>query len=494
MFVRLLISFVALGYLFTGLAHAQQPNVLLVIADDLGVDSLNLYLATDGSPTPTLDSLANTGVRFTNCWGSPTCSPARAQILTGRYGFRTGVGIVGSVPSVNEGTIAQALQTAGYATGCFGKWHLSDSTNGNRNNPNLMGFDQYSGSLSGGIPDYFSWTKVENGVVVNGPNNPVTNYATSENASDASNWIQQQGNNPWFCWVAFNAPHTPFHLPPANLHTANLSGTPADISANPRDYYLAMVEALDTEIGRMLNEIDPVVRANTVVVFIGDNGTPGSATPTPRVQRGAKGSLYEGGVRIPCIVSGANVVTPGRSHDALVSLVDVFKTLLDLAGLDASVIPAGAATDSRSFAPYVTDPIAPNIHTCQFTEQFVQPGATPGNNDGKTVKLGDWKLIRFDDGTESLYNLPNENTDLTDGSLNPTEQANYDALNSKLDAILASPILGDVNLDRVVDFLDIAPFISVLSAAVYQTEADCDLNGTVNFQDISFFIALLSSQ
>lgn len=494
MFVRLLISFVVLGYLSTGQAHAQQPNVLLVIADDLGIDSLNLYLATDGSPTPTLDSLANTGVRFTNCWGCPTCSPARAQILTGRYGFRTGVGIVGSVPSLTEGTIAQAFQSAGYATGCLGKWHLANGTNGNRDNPNLMGFDHYSGNLGGGVSDYFSWTKVENGVNINPPNNPVTNYVTSETASDASNWIQQQGNNPWFCWVAFNAPHTPLHRPPPTLHTANLTGTTDDIAANPRDYYLAMVEAMDTEIGRMLNEIDPAVRANTVVVFVGDNGTPGSTTPRPRILRGAKGTLFEGGVNIPCIVSGASVVTPGRTHDGLISLVDIFKTLLDLAGLDASVIPTGAATDSRSFAPYVTDPIAPNIHTCQFTEQFVEPGSTPGNNDGKIVKLGDWKLIRFDDGTENLYNLPNENTNLADGSFTPTQQANYDALNSKLDAILASPLLGDVNLDRVVNFLDIAPFISVLSAAVYQTEADCDLNGAVNFLDISPFIALLSGQ
>jgi arylsulfatase A-like enzyme len=492
-FVRLLISFVIFGCLSTGQACAQQPNVLLVIADDLGVDSLNLFLSADGPPTPTLDSLANTGVRFINCWGSPTCSPARAQILTGRYGFRTGVGNVGSVPSQDEGTIAQAFQAAGYATGCLGKWHLSNATNGNRDHPNIAGFDHYAGNLGGGLSDYFSWPKIENGSVANGPNNPVTNYATSEVASDASNWIQQQGNNPWFCWVAFNAPHTPFHLPPANLHTATLSGTANDIAANPRDYYLAMVEAMDTEIGRMLNEMDPAVRANTVVVFIGDNGTPNSATPTPRVLQGAKGSLFEGGVNIPCIVSGAGVVTPGRTHDALISVVDVFKTLLDLAGLNASVIPAGAATDSRSFAPYVADPNATVIHTCQFSETFAEPTSSPGRNDGKTVKLGDWKLIRNDNGTEGLYNLPNEALNLADGSLTATEQANYDALNLKLDGILAGPLLGDVSLDGTVNFLEITPFISVLSSGGFQVEADCDQNGAVNFLDISPFIATFQS-
>ena len=496
MIVRLLILMLMLGCISSGQVWAQQPNVLLVIADDLGNDSLNLFLATDGPPTPTLDSLSNTGVRFTNCWGSPSCAPARAQLLTGRYGFRTGVGTVGSVPSLDEGTIAQAFNAAGYASGCFGKWHLANNTNGNRNNPNLMGFDHYSGSLSGGIPDYFSWTKVENGVVTNGPTNPETEYATSVTASDASNWIQQQGTNPWFCWVAFNAPHSPFHLPPANLHTATtLSGTAADIAANRRDYYLAMVEAMDTEIGRILTEMDPAVRANTVVVFVGDNGTPGGLNPIPRVVRGSKGTLFEGGVNIPCIVSGAGVVTPGRTHDGLLSLVDVFTTLLDLAGLNASVIPDGAATDSRSFAPYVTDPNATVVHTCQFSEAFAAPTSTPGNNDGKTVRSGDWKLIRFDDGTTNLFNFPNENLNLSDGSLTPVEQANFDALNLKLDCILAGPILlGDVNLDVVVDFLDISPFIEALTSGNYQHEVDCDQNGIVDFFDISPFIAILSGQ
>jgi arylsulfatase A-like enzyme len=492
--VRLLISLVLLSCLLIGQACAQQPNILLVIADDLGSDSLDLFLGNSGPPTPTLDSLANAGVRFSNCWGSPTCSPARAQILTGRYGFRTGVGTVGSVPSLDEGTVAQAFKAAGYATGCLGKWHLADATNGNRSNPNLMGFDHYSGSLGGGVPDYFSWTKVQNGAVANGPNNLNTNYVTSETATDASNWIAQQGNNPWFCWVAFNAPHTPLHSPPSNLHTSSLLGTEADILANPRDYYLAMVEAMDTEIGRMLSEMDPAVRANTVVVFVGDNGTPTNVTPTPRVHRGSKGTLFEGGVNIPCMVSGASVVSPGRTHDGLVSLVDVFTTLLDLAGLDASFIPNGAAIDSRSFAPYVTDPNASIIHTCQFSEQFSDPSSTPGNSEGKTVKLGDWKLIRFDDGDESFYNLPNENSNLADGSLTSTEQTNYDALNSKLDSILANPLLGDVDLSGVVDFSDIPAFISVLIAGDYQVEADCNEDRLVDFADIESFVAILQSQ
>ncbi len=494
MIFRIVITFAVLGCFSTAQVSAQQKNVLLLVADDLGVDSLNLFMATDGPPTPTLDSLAGAGVRFTNCWGSPTCSPARAQILTGRYGFRTGVGEVGGTPALDEGTVAQAFQTAGYATGCFGKWHLSGTSNGGNDNPNLMGFDHYCGAIGGGVTDYSQWVKVENGVVVNNRRNPVTEYVTSVTASDASNWIQQQGANPWFAWVAFNAPHSPWHLPPNDLHTANLSGTDADIAANPRDYYLAMVEAMDTEIGRLLNELDPAVRANTVVVFVGDNGTPTMTLPAGTSLRGSKGTLFEGGVKIPCIVSGADITSPGRTHDGLISLVDVFTTVLDLAGQSAGVIADGAATDSRSFAPYVVDPAADVIHTCQFSERFVSPGSTPSNNDGKTVKQDGWKLIRFDDGTENLFNLANENRNLFDESLTQVQQTNYDALTEKLDNILNGPFqLGDVNLDGVTDFGDIMPFINVLSNNGYQTEADCDQSGAVNLLDIAPFIDLLSA-
>ena len=493
MFFRFFSLLIVSGCVWTGHAFAQTstPNVLLMIADDLGSDSLNLFSGIDGSPTPTLDSLANTGVRFTNCWGSPSCAPARAQILTGRYGFRTGVGHVGAVPALDEGTIAQAFQTGGYATGCFGKWHLANATNGNRDNPNLMGFDHYSGNLGGGVQSYFSWTKVTNGAFVNNANNPETNYATSQVATEASTWIQQRGNEPWFCWVAFNAPHLPFHLPPSNLHSSNLSGTNADIATNPRAYYLAMVEAMDTEIGRILEEMNPTVRDNTVVVFVGDNGTPGQAPPNTRIFNGSKGSLFEGGVRIPCIVSGSNVQSPGRTNDGLVSLVDLFTTLLDLAGLNESLIPDGAATDSQSFASHLSDPNAPIVHTCQFSERFEEPST---RNDGKTLKLGDWKLIRNDNGAESFFNLPDEDTNLADGSLTPMEQTQFELLNNKLDNLLSDALLGDVNRDEAVGFSDIPPFISLLISGTYQLEADCNQNGLVDFADIPVFINILIGQ
>ena len=150
-------------WLASGAALAGQ-NVLLVIADDYGADAMGLYSSAETAPTPTLDALAATGVRFTNCWANPVCSPTRASILTGRHAFRTGVGAPGHVIGLNEFTVAQALGDAGYGTACIGKWHLSDDTNGGADNPNLMGFDHYSGNTGGALGNYYRWDKTVNGV------------------------------------------------------------------------------------------------------------------------------------------------------------------------------------------------------------------------------------------------------------------------------------------------------------------------------------------
>lgn len=128
-----------------------QDNILLIIADDIGADSFSLYSPADTAPTPNIDAIANQGVRFTNAWSNPSCTPTRATILTGRYGFRTGIGAPGDQVRQNEFTIPNALSQAGYATACFGKWHLGGNTNGGDDNPNLMGFDHFEGSPSGAV-------------------------------------------------------------------------------------------------------------------------------------------------------------------------------------------------------------------------------------------------------------------------------------------------------------------------------------------------------
>jgi len=415
---------------------AAEQNVLLIIADDYGADAMGLYSSAETAPTLTLDTLAAGGVRFTNCWANPVCSPTRASILTGRHGFRTGVGFPGDVVDLNEFTIADAMSNAGYATACIGKWHLSNRTNGDVDNPNLMGFDYYSGNTGGALGDYFAWDKTVNGVTTT-----VDNYATSENVDDAIVWIDGQDANPWFLWLAFNAAHTPFHLPPNDLHSYDdLPNTAEDIDSNPVPYFHAMIEAMDTEINRLLSSMDPEVAANTTVIFIGDNGTPGKVSP--EIVRDAKGSLYEGGVWVPCIVSGPAVAGPvNRTNDALVHVVDIFDTVLEFAGVDAATaIPVGTQIDSRSFAPYLADPDLASIHTYSFAERFSQDGAA---EDGKTIRNESYKLIRFDDGQEEFFDIandPTESRDLLAGgrTLRGARKSNYEALVESLDTLLDS--------------------------------------------------------
>ena len=412
---------------------AKADNVLLIIADDLGADSMGLFSAAlDTAPTPNLDSLAANGVRFTQCWGNPSCAPSRASLLTGRHGFRTGVGTPGDAIDLSESTIADAFNSAGYGTACVGKWHLANNQNGGETNPNMMGFDHYSGPVfGGGINNYFSWPKVVNGQSQQGN---TTTYATTENVNDALTWIGGQQND-WFLWLAFNAPHTPFHLPPNNLHTYNLSGTNADISNNPELYYKASIEAMDTEIGRLLSSIDPAVLAETTVIFIGDNGTPTNVSPG--TVRGAKSSLWEGGVHVPCIVSGPAVSgSLNRTNDETIMFVDFFKTMLEAAGLNVDDhIPDGAATDSISFAAHLTDENAPSTHTFQFSTRFANPA---NRRDGRAIATDDFKLILYDNGNEEFFDRTDEFTNLFDGNIGPMRMRILDEL-LELMAIVVDP-------------------------------------------------------
>ena len=143
-------------------------------------------------------------------------------------------------------------------------------------------------------------------LTINGVTNRSTEYHTSAITDLAIDWIDSQAR-PWFLWLAYVAPHTPFHMPPEGLHTQSLSGTDADISANPRDYYLAAIEAMDTEIGRLLSGMSEAERDNTLVIYMGDNGTPSRAADRSVYADGTKGSFTEGGLRVPMVVSGKGV-------------------------------------------------------------------------------------------------------------------------------------------------------------------------------------------
>ena len=356
----------------------QPGNVLVLLADDMGVDQLRLYgQGMDYPPTPNLEILAASGVVFRNAWSEPTCSPTRAALMTGRHGFRHSIGVAVDPFAdsfglrASEVTLPEMLDlgTGGrYAHALIGKWHLSPLAAGDLT-PNQAGFGHFAGSLEGQIINYVNWRRVVDGVPAMS-----SRYATSAAVDDALAWIGQQ-NGPWLCFVSFQAPHAPFHAPPASLHTQNLPSGPPKSSCgqptgnDPRPYYKAMVQALDTEIGRLLASLPARELAQTTILFLADNGSdPCVAAP---VTNRAKSTLYQGGIHVPLLAAGYRV---GRGvSDALVTSSDLFATVAELAGVDLAATLPGHEHDSISFAPSLADP-AVGLRNFAFAEIFTPNG------------------------------------------------------------------------------------------------------------------------
>ena len=401
-----------LGVFFATLAAPvfAQQNLILIIADDMGTDYCGFYGdGLDTAKMPNIRSLLSRGVRFNTAWSLPICSPARAAMLTGRYPFRTGVGTVitgaanGQLDTaeISIGKLLKHAAPVEYATANIGKWHLHTSTAANRNNPSVLGYDHYSGNFIGQVNDYYNWTKIVDGAAPV----TVTNYATTEQVNDAIDWLGSlDGTKPFFLWQAFNAPHFPFHLPPDSLHTVpGLTGTAQDIMNKRPEYYKAMIEAMDTEIGRLFQWLDAHnLLDSTNIIFIGDNGDDSRITQFPNTVR-TKSTVYENGVHVPMIIAGPAVVSPNRESDALVSTPDLFATILELAGFGdwAAQIPAAKPVDAVSLLPILKNN-STAVRDWIFTEIF---DPTPTPDDGKAIRDLEYKLLRFDDGHEEFYKI-----------------------------------------------------------------------------------------
>jgi len=418
---------------------ATAKNILLVIADDYGADGSSLYNSTSNGaslpPTPTIAALARRGVVFRNAWACPECSPSRAALLTGRYPFRTGIGsVVGmGVPalSASEFTLSDAFSSnpsLGYHLAQFGKWHLGTGANSPNSPRTLGGWTNYAGNLLGQLGTdttaYNDWTKTINGTSTAN----YTSYATTDLVNDAMRWIAARGTNPWFCWVAFNAPHTPLHVPPLNLAPGYATNT--GVSASRRQFE-AMAEAMDTELARLLTAVDT---NKTHIIFLGDNGTINSQLQPPYPSGRGKSTLYEGGIRVPFVIAGPGVVNPGRTNQTPVHVVDLFSTILELAGMNTATTLTNTtnAVDSRSLLPMLQN--QPDIARYNFSE-FYSPMAGVAANSGRTIRNSDYKFITLTNGAQFFFNLPADPYEGTNLLLNPltlTAQSNYNALTMRL--------------------------------------------------------------
>ena len=388
------------------------PNILLVIADDLGLDAFDQYgISTQQPITPILSQLANDGLIFDNAWSSPTCTPTRAGLLTGKYGSKTNMLVPGDVLPVGEISLQSYIRNHlpnKYNDAIIGKWHVGPGAN-DLNHPASFGISHYAGIISGAVADYENWNLVTNGESVN-----ETDYVTSKLVDLAIDWTGEQ-QKPWFLWLAFNAPHTPFHLPPENLHDRELSGSQADIDSNPLPYYFAAIESMDSEIGRLLESLDKETRDNTIIIFMGDNGTPRQVIQQPYSGRQAKGTLYQGGINIPFFISGPGVSRKGEYESSLVNTTDLFSTIASLSGVNVDEI-----NDSISFVNLLNK-TQPSNRNYQFTELRAD------NGENWAISDGEYKLIENEAGDQEFYHLtsdPYEDSDLIISGTAPIEIVN----------------------------------------------------------------------
>lgn len=407
-------------------SRIEPPNVVVIVADDFGVDLLGAYGEGAAPPcTPNLDQLAAQGMLFRNAWTNPLCAASRASLLTGRHAFRVGIGgPTGGAPGLglDEFILPELL---GYESAALGKWGIAGTLG--PAHPNDSGFGHFAGGIQGGLGnDYYDWNKVIDGQTVGS-----TTYATVDTTDEAiESLLTMQG--PWLLWVAYHAPHSPWQEPPPGLcpSIACPQTWCGNLPPNPtnRELAKAMVEAMDTEIGRLLLTLD-AVDPDAWVFFLGDNGTAKQVSEPPFLGSHSKGSLYEGGVRVPLLVRGPGVKQAECA--GLVAGVDLFATLGELARIPA------ATEDSVSMVPYFTDPMLALRETV-YAERFEPNHATlPFANHSRAVRNARYKLIRVTGQPDELYDLEQDPFETNDLLPNPTpeEQAAYDALVAELVAL-----------------------------------------------------------
>ncbi len=311
----------------------KRPNIVIVLTDDQGFGDLSLH-GNVNLKTPNVDSLARAGARFDRFFVCPVCAPTRAEFLTGRYHSRGGVRGVSTGAerlNVDETTIADTFKAAGYATAAFGKWH-----NGSQYpyHPNGRGFDEYYGFTSGHWGHYFDPMLEHNGQIVRGKG-----YITDDLTNHAMAFIEQNKSRPFFCYLPFNVPHSPMHVPDS-FYEKFADAEPRMRNRDPEKENmlmtraaLAMCENVDYNVGRLLKKLDDLKLADdTVVVFFTDNG-PNSWRWNDGM-KGRKGSTDEGGVRVPCMIRWPGRIKSGSTIPQIAGAIDLLPTLADLAGID----------------------------------------------------------------------------------------------------------------------------------------------------------------
>jgi arylsulfatase A len=411
-FGRLVALIACLCLAAAGVAWAEpaRPNVLLVLADDMGYGDLGVH-GTPHIETPRLERLAAESVRFERFFVTPLCAPTRAALLTGRAALRTGVWGVKQnqeTMSADEVTLAEALRGAGYRTGCFGKWHNGELY------PTTapgQGFDEFFGFCGGHVNGYFDASLMRGATP-----EPTTGYIADVLTDAAIDFMERHRDRPFFCYVPFNTPHTPLQAPDREFAAAKAKGL-SDTEAG----YDAMCANLDANVGRLLDAVDRLrIAPDTIVLFLSDNG---AAAPRFNAgMKGFKGSLDEGGSRVPLFVRWPGRLGPPREIPQIAAVIDLYPTLLDLCGVPP---PPGPPIDGISLRPLLERrPVTGGPERLLFTNWSGRPEAG-------AVRSPRYRLVS-DGGRWRLYDMladPGQETDVA--AAHPDEvarlRAAYDA-------------------------------------------------------------------
>jgi arylsulfatase A-like enzyme len=400
-------------------ADAKKPNVIVILADDLGYFDIGVQGGKD-IPTPHLDSIAKNGVRCTNGYVScPYCSPTRAGLLTGKYQQRFGhefnegnaVKQAFGLP-LTETTLADRMKKLGYATGAIGKWHLGPQPD---YRPMKRGFDEFYGTLANS--PFFKPAIVDSKVSPDPDKIAVDDFYTTDKYADrAVDFIERHKAKPFFLYLPFNACHVPSQATPKYLDRFK------NIEDMQRRTYAAMMSALDDAVGRVLGKLrEHKLEENTLIFFLSDNGGPmtkmGANGSNNKPLKGQKGDTYEGAVRVPFFVQWKGVLPAGKVYDNPVIQLDITPTVLAAVGAET---PAEAGFDGVNLLPFLSGKNSGKPHDTlywRFGSQWA-------------IRQGDWKLVQgFDYSqmqneppqsikveTPKLYNLandPNEEKDLS---------------------------------------------------------------------------------
>jgi arylsulfatase A-like enzyme len=379
--------------------NAKRPNVIVILADDLGYADVGFNSCKD-IPTPHIDSLAQHGVRCTNGYVShPFCSPTRAGLMTGRYQHRFGhennpawlpddpdIGL-----PLDQITLPQVLQKAGYVTGAIGKWHLGAEP---RFHPNERGFTEYFGFLGGGhmyIPGMKGGVEYTVPVLRNKVPTDEKEYMTDALSREAAAFVARHKAEPFFLYLAYNAVHTPLQA------TEKYLARFPNITDERRRIYAAMTSAMDDGVGRVLAAVkDAGIEKDTMIWFFSDNGgPPANVAPTDNAPlRGFKGQVLEGGIRVPFAVQWRGHLPEGAVFAQPVISLDVFATAAALAGAQT---PADRKMDSVNILPHLLGEAKTPPH--DWLHWRTGGGAT------WAVRKGPYKLVHLAAGAEQLYDL-----------------------------------------------------------------------------------------